>query len=70
MLPIEEYWRAAGVNCMVNITTDKCLLLLKGARFYFSKFSFLIYLKDHHTKDVNLKFQLNRSSRLDVGSKL
>ena len=41
---------------------------LKGARSYFSKFSFVFHLKCHHTKDVNLKFQLNWSNRLDVVS--
>ena len=40
----------------------------KDARSCFSKFSFLFHLKDHHIKDINFKFQLNRSSRLDVGN--
>ena len=34
----------------------------------FFKIKFSVSLKDHHSKDVNLKFQLKRSSRLDVGS--
>ena len=38
---------------------------LKDARFYFTKFSFLFHLKNHHSKDVNFKFQLKRSSHLD-----
>ena len=42
---------------------------LKGARSYFSKFCCLFHLKNHHSKDVNLKFQLKRSSRLDLQSK-
>ena len=42
--------------------------MLKGARSYFSKFSSLFYLKNHHSKDVNFKFQLKRSSRLDIRS--
>ena len=41
---------------------------LKGAQSYFSKFSFLFHLKNHHSKDVNLEFQLKWSSRLDVHS--
>ena len=41
---------------------------IKGARSYFSKLSFLFHLKDQHTKDINLKFELNRSSHLDAGS--
>ena len=32
-------------------------------------FSFLFHLKNHHSKDVKLKFQLKRSSHLDVQSK-
>ena len=35
---------------------------------YFSKFSFIFYLKGHHTKDVNLNFQLNWSNHLAVVS--
>ena len=35
---------------------------------YFSKFCFLFHLKNHHSKDVNFKFQLKQSSHLDVGS--
>ena len=38
----------------------------KGAPSYFSKSSFLIHLKNHHSKDVNLNFQLKRSRRLNV----
>ena len=30
---------------------------LKGARSYFSNFSFVLHLKDHHTKYINLQFQ-------------
>ena len=41
---------------------------LKGAQSYFSKFCCLFHLKNHHSKDVNLKFQLKRSSRLDLQS--
>ena len=40
----------------------------KGARSYFLKFSSLFHLKNHHSKGVNLKFQLKRSSRLDERS--
>ena len=40
----------------------------KGTRSYVSKLSFLILLKNHHSKDVNLKFQLKRLSLLDVRS--
>ena len=39
---------------------------LEAARSYFSKFSSLFHLKNHHSKDVNFKFQLKRSSHLDV----
>ena len=35
-------------------------MLIKGCTVLFSKFSFVFHLKDHRTKDVNLKFQLNR----------
>ena len=42
---------------------------IKGARpYFFSKFSFRFYLKNHHSKDENLKFRLKWSSRLDVRS--
>ena len=41
---------------------------IKGAWSYFSTFSFLFHLKNHHSKDVNFKFGLKRSSRLDVRS--
>ena len=40
--------------------------IIKGARFYFSKFSFLFHLKNHHSKDVNLNFWLKPSSHLDM----
>ena len=30
--------------------------IIKGARSYFSKLSFLFHLKNHNSKDVNLKF--------------
>ena len=45
-------------------------MYIKGARSYFSKFSFLFHLKNHHSKDAHLKFQLKRSGHLDVRSKL
>ena len=41
---------------------------LKDARSYFTKFSFLFHFKNHYYKDVNFKFQLKRSRRLDVQS--
>ena len=44
-----------------NIIWKMCTVL-------FFKFSFLFQLKNHHWKDVNLKFQLKRSSQLDVQS--
>ena len=44
--------------------------VIKVARSYFSKFSFLFHLKNHYSKAVNLKFWLKRSSRLDVRSNL
>ena len=34
----------------------------------FSKFSFLFHLKNHYSKDVNFKFQLKQSSRLEIRS--
>ena len=40
--------------------------IFKGARSYFSKFSFLLHLKNHHIKDININFWLNQSSHLDV----
>ena len=39
---------------------------INGARSYISKFSFLFHLENRHTKAVNSKFELKRSSRLDV----
>ena len=48
--------------------TAKHNKLIKGARSYVSKFSFLFHLENHHSKDVNFKFQLKRSSCLDVRS--
>ena len=39
---------------------------LKGAWSYFSKFSFLFHLKNHHSKDVNSKFQLKQSSCFNI----
>ena len=42
--------------------------LIKGARSYFSKFSFIFDLKDHHTKDVDFKLQFIFSNRLDLAS--
>ena len=51
------------------VFVSQCFIInFKGARSYFSKFSFLFYLKNHHSKDANFKFQLKRSSRLDVRS--
>ena len=41
---------------------------VKGARSYSSKLSFLSHLKNHHSKDVNSKFELKRSKCLDVRS--
>ena len=39
----------------------------KGARSHLSNFSvFFFHLKNHHSKDVNLKFLLKRSGRLDI----
>ena len=52
-----------------HIIRPKCFLPY-GAPSYFSKFSFLFHLKNHHSKIVNLKFQLKWSSHLDVGSNL
>ena len=45
----------------------KCSVL-KVHGLIFSKFSFLFHLKHLHSKEVNLKFQLKRSSRFDVRS--
>ena len=39
---------------------------VKGARSYFSKFNFIFHFKDHHTEELNLKFQLNWSNRFDL----
>ena len=50
------------------VKNARYICVIKGAQSYFSKISFLFYLKDHHTKDVNFKCQLNQSSHLDVGS--
>ena len=55
-----------GLGCLIisyYFTTT-----IKGARSYFSKFSFLFHLKNHHSKDVNFKFQSKQSSCLDVQS--
>ena len=35
---------------------------------YLSNFSFLFHLKNHHSKDVDFKFQLRRSSRSNLPS--
>ena len=43
---------------------------LKDARSHCSKIiNFLLYLKNHHSKDVNSKFLLKQSSRLDTYTK-
>ena len=44
--------------------------MLKGAQSYFSKYCFLLLLKNHHSSDVNVKFSLKRSSPLDERSNL
>ena len=46
------------------------LEVIKSARSYFSKFSFLLHLKNHHSKVVNSKFGLKRLSRFTQGAKL
>ena len=61
-----------------NETIMQCttyhLLLLSFSPIFFnkttlcSKLSFIFNLKDHHIKDVNFKFQLNWSNRLDLVS--
>ena len=65
-------------NCLLKISAIICsfklechilAVHLKGAQFYFSTFSFLFHLKNHHYKDSNLKFQLKRSSCLNIQSK-
>ena len=43
-------------------------LLLKVRKSYFSKLSSLLYIKSHHSKDVNLQIKLKGSSHLDVQS--
>ena len=43
-------------------------VLFKGAWSYLSKFSFPFHLTNYYSKHVNFKFQLKRSSRLDVQS--
>ena len=43
-------------------------VVLKGARSYFLKFSFVFQLKNYYSEDVNSKFLLKRSTRLDVRS--
>ena len=44
------------------------IITFKGLRSYFSKFSLVFHLRDHHNKNVNLKFQLNWSNHFDVVS--
>ena len=45
------------------------MISVKGVRsYFFFKITFLFNLKNHNSKDVNFKFQLKRSSRLDVRS--
>ena len=39
-----------------------CKCEVKGAQSYFPKLSFLLNLKDRHSKDVNFKFHLKQSS--------
>ena len=65
-------WRERGKYAWLIITVQILLTLattgldpqpdpqetVKGAQSYVSKFIFLLHLKNHHSKDVNLKFQL------------
>ena len=44
-----------------HLAPKNVLLLFEDAPSYFSKFSFLFHLKNHHSKGVNLKFQLKWS---------
>ena len=59
-------WYAVGVY---EIPTTQIIwnTWLKGAQ-YVSKFCFLCHLKNHHSKDVNSKFEFKWSSRMDVRS--
>ena len=40
--------------------------IVKDAWSYFSKFCYLFHMMKHHSKDINSKFQLKRSSCLAV----
>ena len=61
--PVEYFPGFFGRN-IKNCPPSKLFLftsmtMLKGTWSYYSKFSFLFHLQNHHSKDVNFKYQLN-----------
>ena len=63
---IEHQNERISFDVYVHYFTYRCTVLFS---FLFFKFSFLFHLKNHHSKDVNLKFWLKQSSRLDTCTK-
>ena len=61
----DSAWKNAIKWVQTSLVLVQWFLSIKSARSYFSKFSFLFHLRNHHSKDINLKFQLNQSSCLD-----
>ena len=61
---IEFFSRIDAIFFYYNIWNS--FASVQDAWSYFSKFSFLFHLKNHHYKDVNLKFQLEWSDCLAV----
>ena len=57
-----------SIKSDLSFHLKKLQFSIKDARSYFGKFGSVFHLKDHHTKDANLKFQLNRSNHLDIES--
>ena len=71
LLGLRIHWPCMNKNWskkMIENIKVKSIWLIKDAHSYFSKFSFMFHLKNHHSKDVNLKFQLKWSCCLDVRS--
>ena len=60
-------YEGMGLDLAHDLPIEKPLPI-KGTRSYFSKFGFLFHLKNHHSKEVNLKFRLRRSICSDVRS--
>ena len=57
-----DWGKGITVHCDANVSAIERNI----GKSYFSKFSFLFHLKNHHSKDVNFKFQLKQLSGLGV----